>query len=376
MSSRIGIDLGTTNVVLARDGRVLELRQPTDVASSLSLPSVVAFPPNGGVLVGTLAKRRRAIDPANTIRSAKRLMGKEHGAVAIAEFRKRYPSELVADARGRAAFKTRQGLFTPTEIATILLDTAVRAAGLEPSSTKAVITVPAAFTQSQRDATVEAGRAAGLADVRLLEEPVATALAHGAGVGRQHAAVYDMGGGTFDFAVVDASGDDVRVVGHGGDPFLGGDDVDAALAAWAALELVRLHNWDVRGDVEAMDRLTLACERAKIELSSVEQAVVDLGQVDPDTPVADARLVVGRDALAAACGGLVRSTFITCDEVLRAAGVAPRSVDAVLLAGGTTLLPLLARTVEAYFGKAPRHEVSPLHSVALGAAVHARRVFA
>lgn len=375
MTKNIGIDLGTTNVVVASAGKVLELKQPTDATGSLSLPSVVAFPPNGGVLVGAIAKRRRAIDPVNTVRSAKRLMGKDMNAVAIPEFKKRYPVDLAPDAKGHVAFKTREGLFTPTEIASILLDTAVRAAGMDPAKTNAVITVPASFSATQKEATNEAAKLAGLAKTRILEEPVATAFAHRVFGKGKYAAVYDIGGGTFDFAVLETSGNVVQVLGHGGDPFLGGDDVDSNLAAWAANELVRLHNWDVRGDVEAMDRLTLACERAKIELSLVGETRIDLGQVEPDTPVADAQLVVDRAALSEACGALVRSTFITCDEVLRQVGVSPRQIDTVLLAGGTTLIPLLAKSVEAYFGRTPRHDVSPLHSVALGADHLAQRAF-
>ncbi len=371
----MGIDLGTTNVVLAAKGKVLELKQATDVRASLALPSVIAFPPNGGVLVGALAKRRRAIDPVNTIRSAKRLMGREYGALAISEFRKRYPVDVAPDPQGRAAFKTREGLFTPTEVATILIDTAVRAAGFDPAKVSAVVTVPAAFTPLQRAATEEAARAAGLAKIVILEEPVATAVAHQMTQRGKYTAVYDIGGGTFDFAILDTSTSTVRVLGNGGDQFLGGDDVDTALAAWAANELVRLHNWDVRSDVEAMDRLTVACERAKIELSEFERTAIDLGQVEPDTPVDGAQLELTREALSEACGGLVRSTFITCDEVLRQAGLSPRQVDTILLAGGTTMIPLLSKSVEAYFGKAPRTEISPLQSVALGADRAATIVF-
>lgn len=363
----IGIDLGTTNTVIARDTQVL--------GSASGLPSVVAFPPNGQVLVGADARRRRLIDPENTIVSAKRLMGRDASSVAIDEFRKRYPLKLILDPARGPAFQTRAGEKTPTEIASILLEQALVRAGVEPSSTRAIVTVPAEFTRPQRQATVEAARLAGIQDAQILDEPIATAVAH---FGHEHsgwAAVYDFGGGTFDFAVVDARKWPYRIIAHGGDLFLGGDDLDAAFARAIGNELLRQHGWDVMNEVEAFDRLVAEAEQAKIRLTADAETDVDLNQIDPDTPIASATLRVTRTMLNACIDSLVRRTFITCDTVLRASGVSAREVEHVLLAGGTTLVPAVSNAVANYFGRAPKHELSPFHAVALGAAQHPWRNF-
>ena len=196
----IGIDLGTTNTVVATEERVLPLKVDGNVLRAL--PSVVAWLPDGRRVAGPNALRRRSIDPENTLFSTKRLIGRDVSAVAVDEFRRRYPMKLTANERGEAAFTTRVGTISPVDVAAAVIEAALQAAALSPKSCRAVITVPAAFGEGQRKATLEAGRKAGLAAVALLEEPIATAIAHGSS-SRGHTAVYDIGGGTFDFAILD-----------------------------------------------------------------------------------------------------------------------------------------------------------------------------
>ncbi len=372
MSDIVGIDLGTTNTVVARAnalGVTRVLLNPERDAPG-SLPSVVAFPPTGDVIVGAHARRRRPIDPENTIVSSKRLMGREAASVALDEFRKRYPHKLAEDGKGGVAFLTREGPKTPVDIARIIVDRALREVTVDPKTVRAIVGVPAAFGPTQRAATVEAAKQAGVRDAQLVDEPIATALANLGVAAGGWACVFDIGGGTFDVAVIDARAWPFKVVAHGGDLFLGGDDFDHALARFMAAELIRLHGWDVTIDVQAFDRLVAAAERAKIGLSYKPAVEVDLGEVDPDTPIADAKMIVTAAQLDACIMQLTRRTFVTCDEVLRASSVDARSIDHVLLAGGTTLIPSVRRAVVSYFGRTPKDGASPLESVALGAAAY------
>lgn len=378
MSDIIGIDLGTTNTVVARANAAGAVRVLLNATrdNAASLPSVVAFPPSGEPIVGAHARRRRPIDPENTIVSAKRLMGREASSVALDEFRKRYPHKLADDGNGAVAFITRAGPKTPVEIARLVLDRATRDVLVDPETVRAIVGVPAGFAPAQRKATIEATLATGVRAAQLVDEPIATAVANLGIAAGGWAIVFDIGGGTFDFAVVDARDWPFKVVGHGGDLFLGGDDFDAALARFIGRELIRLHGWDLMGDVQAFDRLVAAAERAKIALSSAPFVDIDLGEVDPDTPIADASLRVTVQQLDACIADLTRRTFVTCDEVLHQTRVDARKVDHVLLAGGTTLIPSVRRAVVAYFGREPQGGASPLESVALGAAAYPWRTFA
>ena len=376
MSDVIGIDLGTTNTVVARMNAIGHANVLTARNRDMpgSMPSVVAFPPSGEVVVGAPAKRRRPIDPENTIVSSKRLMGREASSVALDEFRGRYPHKLGDDGKGGVAFITRAGPQTPGDIARIILDRAMRDVAVEPSSVRAIVAVPAAFGPAQKRATLEAARASGVRDAQLVEEPIATAVANlGVATGGT-ACVFDIGGGTFDVALIDARQWPYRVIAHGGDLFLGGDDFDHALARFIAAELIRVHHWDVTNDVQAFDRLVAAAERAKIALSAAAEpggagyVDLDLGEVDPDTPIGNASLRVTVAQLDACITDLTRRTFLLCDEVLHAVSMDARAVDHIFLAGGTTLIPSVRRAVVSYFGRLPRDGASPLDSVALGAA--------
>jgi molecular chaperone DnaK len=363
----IGIDLGTTNTVLALDGNIVQ--QGSEADTRTVVPSVVAFPPSGAMLVGANAKKRRAIDPKNTIFSAKRLMGQGWHSYTTSKFRTQYPFDLI-EKEGAPAFRTRSGTFAPQEIGARVIQKALNNVPLD-SSTHAVITVPAAFDEEARRATLEAGKRAGLSSVQLVPEPVATAIAYTItqATRARHAAVYDLGGGTFDLAIVDSSSGEARVIAHGGDAYLGGDDVDLAIAAWVAEQVLRQHGWDMSQDPVVYDRLIVQCERAKMRLGFAQEARIELGQVDPAAPAAAQGVTLSRSAFEQLSRELVNRTFLVCDQVLNAAGLTARDIDAVFLSGGSTLLPTVRDGVARYFGKLPRCDHDPMEVVAVGASL-------
>lgn len=365
----IGIDLGTTNTAAAIGGAVVHLSSEQGAAL---MPSVVALPPSGATIVGTNARRRRAIDSKNTIFSAKRIIGRLWHSERTQDFKRRYPFDLVEIRQGLPAFRTRAGVFTAVEIGGVLLG-ALRRQLPEDAAARAVLAIPCEFDLPQRRATGDAARQAGFTDVAVVEEPVATALAYhrlGAADTRR-VAVYDMGGGTFNLAVIEHAGDAYRVRAHGGDLYLGGDDVDHGIATWAAGEILSRHRWDLRADKITFDRLVAECERAKVRLCRAERTRIDLAQVDPAAPPAANGLPIDRSLLEELTTDLVRRTFTICDHVLAAAELRARDIDEVLLAGGTALLPMVRRGVELYFGRPPRCELDPLEVVAMGASVAA-----
>jgi molecular chaperone DnaK len=363
----IGIDFGTTNTAAALRFRVL----PISVERGLgTMPSVVAYPPSGVTLVGSGARRRRAIDPKNTIFSAKRLIGRRWHAPEVAEFAARYPFDL-EERDGGPVFKTRGGFLSPTEVAATILGVLQRDLPLSDEPVSAVITVPSRFDDDHRGATEEAARRAGFDDVQVIDEPVATATAYLAGktVPPGFAVVYDLGGGTFDVALIDCRKKPFEVVAHGGDLYLGGDDIDHAIAVWAAEEIARQYRWDLRDDPIVFDRLVVACERAKIALCEAHEARIDLSRIDPAAPVASGFLVLQETVLRALALDLVYRTFVICDAVLADAGVRANQVEQVFLAGGTTQLPMVRTAVAQYFGREPMAEHSPLEVVSLGASL-------
>jgi molecular chaperone DnaK len=365
----IGIDLGTTNTVAAIDGTTIQHASGTE--TSPIVPSVVAFPPSGATLAGATAKKRRAIDPKNTIYSAKRLIGQRWLSYASTQFRKQYPFDMVETSKGGCAFKTRAGVFTPVDIASKLIDKLFAARITLRSSSRAVVAVPAAFELSARDATRKAVEQAGIAQVTIVEEPVATAMAYltARSERTRYAAVYDLGGGTFDLAIVDCTGQAARVIRHAGDAYLGGDDVDRVLADWVVDQTLQRYGWDLRADAEVFDRLVLQCELAKIQLAGASSASIDLAQVDSAAPIAAAPVAIDRQKLTELAQPLVSRTFLLCDQVLREAGLQAGQIDAVYLAGGTTLMPIVRDGVAHYFGSLPRCDFDPLEVVAIGASL-------
>ena len=369
-----GIDLGTTNTVLASAGRVLTLAG----TGKTILPSVVAFPPAGGHLVGEAARERRPIDPKNTIYSAKRIMGASITSYRAQEFQRNYPFDLVQDRMGTAAFQTRSGVFTARDIATkvveaLLAETKLGGANLGGTMLSAVVTVPAAFEEHQWGITRRALRDAGITQVRMVEEPVATAIAYLERSNIKYGVVYDLGGGTFDLAVLDCTTRPFRIVAHGGDPYLGGDDVDRVLANFVRERVLKTAGWDLGSDPETYDRLVMRVEAAKCRLSEANDAVIDVSDVDAAAPTGIATVRIDRAQTMALASDLVRRTFAICDEVLARAGVRTKDIDAVFLAGGATLLPGVKEHVQEYFGKRPRHDVPALDAVAIGASLAAIR---
>ena len=363
----VGIDLGTTNTVAAIDREVFQV----DPVGGPLLPSVVAFPPTGFRMVGTEARRRRPIDPQNTIFSTKRLIGRKWASADVKEFMKRYDFELVKDDEDLPAFKTRGGTFNPVDVATMILERVGHFSERNLAELTAIITVPSMFREAGREATREAGEQAGLSKVEIIDEPTAVANAYTSlnpGVAKT-AAVYDFGGGTFDLAVVDCSQVRLKVLGYGGDLYLGGDDIDKQLAEWAADQVLKAHNWDLRSEREVYARLLAECEQAKIRLSGEAQTRIDLTRVDPSSPFAAMELVIHQELLAELVGELVARTFVICDQVMRDAGVKPRDLDALFVAGGATQLSLIKNQVEKYFDKPIKYAFHPMHTVAIGSSV-------
>jgi molecular chaperone DnaK len=366
----VGIDFGTTNTVAAAGGLVLPLALEQ---GSAVLPSVVAFPPNGATLIGSAARRRRAIDPKNTIASIKRLLGRGWNAAEVTEYRVRSPLDLIRRDDGSPAIRTRAGVHDGTDIAALILEGIVREMPAPPAQVKAVITVPSRFQDEHRRAVVGAARKAGLGRVAIVDEPVATALAYltGSHHSYQRVAVYDLGGGTLDVAVVDCRQRPIRVIAHGGDLYLGGDDIDRALAEWAAEQVAERQRWDLRTDPVVFDRLVVECERAKIRVGQNQMSLIDLGQVDPSAPLAERYLEIDTPTMEQLCMALIYRSFVVCDAVLADAGTDPSQIDAVFMAGGTTLLPMVHQAVEKYFGKPPRTDIDPVEVVSIGASLAA-----
>jgi molecular chaperone DnaK len=362
----IGIDLGTTNTVGALGGEVLQASDGTT-----TLASVVAFPPNGATLIGALAKRRRAIDPRNTISSAKRLMGKGFRSYSASQFRTQYPHELVETTLGGCGFRTRAGVIGPSQVASYVIGKLLATHSIAPTSCDAVIAVPASFDQAGLQATVQSAEQAGLRNVTTLLEPLATARAYLRRTPERwsRVAVYDFGGGTFDLAIVDASTPEPRLIAHGGDAYLGGDDLDKAIADWVAQRTLERHGWDLKTDAEVYDRLMVQAERAKVRLCIAPQTRIELAQVDPGAVAAGDALVLTRDDLALLAAPLLSRTFLVCDEVLRTAGLSRSQVDAVFLAGGATLLPSVREGATGYFGAPVRAAYDPMQVVSIGASL-------
>jgi molecular chaperone DnaK len=364
----VGVDLGTTNTVIAQNFEALRIE-----GDGCVMPSAVAFLPNGSTLIGKAARRRRAIDPKNTILSAKRVIGARWHSSYTTQFREHYPYDLVQSADGGAAFRTRAGIISPIDVGATVVSGLCRLTKCQVEDVHAVVTAPVGFDQRRRDATSHAVAKANFASVRVVEEPIATALAYLNRSSLKYGFVYDLGGGTFDAAVVDCSSYPFRVVGHGGDPYLGGDDVDRTIALYVADRTLARDGWDLTSDAVTFDRLVHACELAKCELSESEGAAIAIPSVDPAAPESCGVIPITREEVRQLTLDLVRRTFVICDEVLAQASVKARDIQAIFLAGGSTLLPGLRGYIESYFGKRPRFDLDPMEVVSLGASLAAAR---
>ena len=372
----IGIDLGTTNSVVAvadqREGRVL-----ADGDGVTLTPSVVSFHPSGDVLVGAPAKERRLLDAKNTVYSVKRLIGRPFSSYEVKHAHERFAFELSEGPSGGVLVAARGETYTLSEISAFVLrhvrKVAEQALGKECG--RAVVTVPANFNELQRSATKAAGRVAGLDVLRIVNEPTAAALAYGYNkTSTERVAVYDFGGGTFDITILQLAGDVFEVLATAGDTFLGGDDIDTAIADHMIERFLETHRYDVRQDVQAYERLRAAAEWAKIQLSDkpdIQLCVEELAYGDGGAAL-NLDYALRRQQLEHMCQPLVARTFDVCEDAMKAAGLRPTQLDNVILVGGSTRIPLLQRMVAEYFGREPRVDIDPDLVVAQGAALHAQ----
>src|SRR5579872_6090958 len=371
----VGIDLGTTNTVVAcvRGGRV---QVAADDHGRRLLPSVVSFHPNGDVLVGYPAKERRVVDARNTIASVKRLIGRSWDSEEIRRSRERFAFEL-KEGPGQGPLVVARGQeYTLPEISAFVLKRARQIAGSALGETvdRAVITVPANFNELQRAATKVAGRVAGLDVLRIINEPTAAALAYGLGrANKERIAIYDFGGGTFDCTLLDLSGNVFEVLATSGDSFLGGDDFDLLIAERMAEAFLKTHRYDPRTDAQSYERLRSAAEVVKIQLSTQERAHIKIREVAFGVGGAHLELDFGmtREELDALAAPLVSRTFNVCEEALSMARLPVTSFDKVILVGGSTRVALVRKRVEAFFGSPPLDRVNPEEVVAIGAAIQA-----
>jgi molecular chaperone DnaK len=370
----IGIDLGTSysSVAVVRNG-VPEVLP--DNSGNTVTPSVVAFPDEGGILVGFPARSHLVTDPYNTVYSIKRLIGRRfedpETRLAVAGF----PYQVVEGPNGHPVVEIRNERVSIPEISAYVLRTLKKVAEsrlLRPID-KAVITVPANFNDAQRESTRIAGRIAGLDVLRIINEPTAASLAYGYGRGlNRYVAIYDFGGGTFDFTVLELTDRVYRVISTAGDMFLGGDDFDEVLATAVANSFWKQTGIELRNDVVEWQRLLFACEELKRDLSTSTSAELSVPRVAHSKKGAlDITASVSRDLFNSLCIDLVRRSFAVCDRALDDAKLRPEDVDDVVLVGGTSYVPLVRASVEQYFGKAPHIEVAPETAVALGAAIQA-----
>ncbi len=370
----VGIDLGTSNSVVAAADHNGDPRVLNDSAGSAIQPSVVSFQANGSVLVGAKAKQRRILDPRNTIYSAKRLLGRTFDSREVRAAMQRLPFTVKQGVNRQPVVVTRAGELSVPEIAAIVLDhmRGVARDSLATEVSRAVVTVPANATDAQRTATVTAGQIAGIDVVQVLNEPTAAALAYGHGRTFDHVvAVYDFGGGTFDVTLLQVKDAVYEVLATAGDTFLGGDDIDDRMADVMLAQFYAEHRMDLRGDEQAVQRLRSVAEQVKIELSRRTKAMVKIDAIARDAggqPL-DFSVRLAREQLETEAGPIVERSFGVCGEALRMAGLAVGRIEAVILVGGTTKMPLVRRKVAEFFGREPRVNVDPDEAVALGAAL-------
>ncbi len=371
MAKIIGIDLGTTNSVVA----VMEGDQPKvliNAQGSRLTPSVVAFTEKGDRLIGQNAKHQQVTNPKNTVFSIKRFMGRRHSEVAGEE--KMVPYEIVGGPEELVKVRIRGKDYTPEQVSAFILQDLKKTAEdyLGEKVTDAVITVPAYFNDSQRKATKDAGEIAGLKVLRVLPEPTAAALAYGLDKKKnEKICVFDLGGGTFDVSVLDVGDGVFEVLSINGDTHLGGDDFDQVLINFLADEFKRTEGIDLRKDPMALQRLKEAAEKAKIELSNAMETTVNLPFITADqSGPKHMQITVTRTKFEQLITPLVEKCRKPVTDALKDAGLAPEKVDEVVLVGGSTRVPMVQRLVkELFHGKEPNKSVNPDEVVAIGAAI-------
>jgi len=370
MGKVIGIDLGTTNSVVA----VMQGKEPEVIVNedgSRITPSIVGWDDKGEILVGNVAKRQSITNPEHTVYSAKRFMGRKESEVQ--DETRRIPYKVVRSSNGDVAFEIRGKQVSPPEVSAHVLRKLKQAAEtfLGEPVTDAVITVPAYFNDTQRQATKDAGKIAGLNVRRIINEPTAAALAYGLDKKKDELiAVYDFGGGTFDISVLEVSENLVEVKSTNGDTHLGGDDVDHRVMEYLMAEFRKEHGVDLTKDKMALQRIRDASEKAKIELSSMQETTVNLPYITAAgaTPL-HMNIRVTRSKLEQMIEDLVERSLEACRRALKDADKRPGDINEVVLVGGSTRIPLVLKKVKEYFGKEPNRSVNPDEVVAIGAAV-------
>ncbi len=372
MGKVIGIDLGTTNSCVA----VMQGGEPvviTNAEGSRTTPSVVGFAKNGERLVGQTAKRQAVTNPENTVFSIKRFMGRRFDEAKDEE--RRVPYKTKAAGNGDVRVVAHDQEFAPPEVSAMILQKlkADAESYLGEKVTEAVITVPAYFNDSQRQATKDAGKIAGLDVLRIINEPTAASLAYGLDKKKnEKVAVYDLGGGTYDISILDLGDGVFEVKATNGDTHLGGDDFDQVIIDWLAEEFKKEQGIDLRSDKMALQRLKEGGEKAKIELSSTLQSEINLPFITADASgPKHLNVTLTRAKLEQLTGALVERTLIPLKQALTDAGYTVDQIDEVILVGGMTRMPLVQETVKKFFGKEPHKGVNPDEVVAIGAAIQA-----
>jgi molecular chaperone DnaK len=374
MGKAIGIDLGTTNSVVA----VVQGGEPVVIPNqegNRTTPSVVAITDKGERLVGQIAKRQSITNPENTIFSIKRLMGRKYHTPEVDHAKQRLPYKIVEASNGDAHVEISGKKYSPPEISAMILQKLKQAAEdyLGEKVTEAVITVPAYFDDSQRQATKDAGRIAGLNVLRIINEPTAAALAYGMDKKKEEkVAVYDLGGGTFDISILEIGEGVIEVKSTNGDTFLGGDDFDLRILDWMVEEFKKDQGIDLKNDKMALQRLKEAAERAKIELSTATETEINLPFITADASGPKHLLMkISRSKFEQLVGDLFERTTGPCKNALSDANLSQANIDEVILVGGQTRTPKVQQTVQNYFGKEPNRSVNPDEVVAVGAAIQA-----
>jgi len=374
MGRVVGIDLGTTNSVIA----VMQGGEPVIIPNqegSRTTPSVVAFTEKGERLVGQVAKRQAITNPENTIFSIKRLMGRKYDSPEVEIARKKLPYKIVRAPNGDAHVECHGKVYSPPEISAMILQKLKQAAEdyLGEPVTDAVITVPAYFDDSQRQATKDAGRIAGLNVLRIINEPTAASLAYGLDKKKEEKiAVYDLGGGTFDISILEIGEGVIEVKSTNGDTYLGGDDFDNSIMTWLVDEFKKEQGIDLSKDKMALQRLKEAAEKAKIELSSATETEINLPFITADAS-GPKHLVMKltRAKFEQLVADHIEKTIGPCKLALSDAGLTPKDINEVILVGGQTRTPRVQQVVKEFFGKDPSKGVNPDEVVAAGAAIQA-----
>ncbi len=374
MSKVIGIDLGTTNSCVA----IMEGGEPKVIPNSeggRTTPSVVAFTDSGEILVGQIAYRQAITNPENTIFAVKRLMGRKYDDPEVQKAMKVLPYKIVRADNGDAWVEVRGKRYSPPEISAFILQKMKRTAEdyLGETVTEAVITVPAYFNDSQRQATKDAGRIAGLNVLRIINEPTAASLAYGLDKKKdEKIAVFDLGGGTFDISILEIGDGVFEVKATNGDTFLGGVDFDQRIIEYLADEFLKDHGIDLRKDRMALQRLKEAAEKAKCELSVSMETDINLPFITADASgPKHLHMKLTRSKLEALCADLLDRLEGPCLQALKDAGLSASDIDEVILVGGMTRMPAVQARVKKLFGKEPHKGVNPDEVVAVGAAIQA-----